>query len=667
MKRILFSLGFALLVFQSMAQLKFTYVNPVTNEITIRNYGSTTINISTYRFCALFEYTSLSQPQVSIVAGDLNLSPDESVTVAWNSSSGFNTTSSDLGLFLPTGAFTVPSNMVDFFQYGDSGQGRENVAASAGLWTAGTFLTGSGPWYYTGDGSLSGATQWSDTLLVDVTFYVDLNNEIVSPNGVHVVGSFQGWIEDGSPMTAVDADGVYEYTASVEANNTLSYVFLNGNTYAGQETVPAACGVDNGFGGYNRSLAVVDVDLSADTVCFGTCTACEIIVEPTIVDVTFYVDLNNETVSPNGVHVVGSFQGWIEDGSPMTDVDADGVYEYTASVEANTTLSYVFLNGNTYAGQETVPAACGVDNGFGGYNRSLAVVEVDLSADTVCFGTCTACEIIVEPTMVDVTFYVDLNNETVSPNGVHVVGSFQGWIEDGSPMTDVDADGVYEYTASVEANTTLSYVFLNGNTYAGQETVPAACGVDNGFGGYNRSLAVVDVDLSADTVCFGTCTACEIIVEPTTVDVTFYVDLNNETVSPNGVHVVGSFQGWIEDGSPMTDVDADGVYEYTASVEANTTLSYVFLNGNTYAGQETVPAACGVDNGFGAYNRSLAVVDVDLSADTVCFGTCTACEIIVEPTIVDVTFYVDLNNETVSPNGVHVVGSFRDGLKMAHR
>lgn len=96
MKRILFSLGFALLVFQSMAQLKFTYVNPVTNEITIRNYGSTTINISTYRFCALFEYTSLSQPQVSIVAGDLNLSPDESVTVAWNSSSGFNTTSSDL-------------------------------------------------------------------------------------------------------------------------------------------------------------------------------------------------------------------------------------------------------------------------------------------------------------------------------------------------------------------------------------------------------------------------------------------------------------------------------------------------------------------------------------------------------------------------------------------
>ncbi|MBL0316164.1 MAG: T9SS type A sorting domain-containing protein [Flavobacteriales bacterium] len=460
-------------------------------------------------------------------------------------------------------------------------------------------------------------------------------------------------------MTDVDADGVYEYTASVEANTTLSYVFLNGNTYAGQETVPAACGVDNGFGAYNRSLAVVDVDLSADTVCFGTCTACEIIVEPTIVDVTFYVDLNNETVSPNGVHVVGSFQGWIEDGSPMTDVDADGVYEYTASVEANTTLSYVFLNGNTYAGQETVPAACGVDNGFGAYNRSLAVVDVDLSADTVCFGTCTACEIIVEPTMVGVTFYVDLNNETVSPNGVHVVGSFQGWVEDGSPMTDVDADGVYEYTASVEANTTLSYVFLNGNTYAGQETVPAACGVDNGFGGYNRSLAVVDFDLSADTVCFGTCTACEIIVEPTTVDVTFYVDLNNETVSPNGVHIAGNFQGWNAASTPLTDADADGVFTATVAVDSNTSLLYTFINGDTFGGQESVPSSCGVDNGFGGYNRSLTVADINIITDTICYSACTACESVVQPLTVDVTFYVDMNNETVSPNGVHIAGSFQ--------
>jgi 1,4-alpha-glucan branching enzyme len=659
MKRILFSLGFALFFLHSQAMIRFTYVNPTTNEIRIKNFGASTVNISTYRFCALFEYANLSQPSVTIVDGDMNLSPGESVTLAWNSSSGFNTTSSDLGLYLGTGNFADPASMVDFFQYGGSGQGRESVAASAGYWTAGTFLSGTGPWYYNGNGSVTGASQWSTTQLVQVSFYVDMNNETVSPNGVHVVGSFQGWDEDASPMTDNDADGVYEYTASIETNTDVYYVFLNGNTYAGQESVPSTCGSDNGFGGYNRMLAVADADIAADTVCFSSCQACEIIVEPTFVDVTFYVDMNDETVSPNGVHVVGSFQGWDEDATPMTDNDADGVYEYTASIETNTEILYVFLNGNTYAGQESVPSACGEDNGFGGYNRMLAVADADIAADTVCFSSCEACEIIVEPTFVDVTFYVDMNNETVSPNGVHVVGSFQGWDEDATPMTDNDADGVYEYTASIETNTEILYVFLNGNTYAGQESVPSACGEENGFGGYNRMLAVATSDISADTVCFSSCQACEIIVEPTFVDVTFYVDMNNETVSPNGVHVVGSFQGWDEDATPMTDNDADGVYEYTASIETNTDVYYVFLNGNTYAGQESVPSTCGSDNGFGGYNRMLAVADADIAADTVCFSSCEACEIIVEPTFVDVTFYVDMNDETVSPNGVHVVGSFQ--------
>ncbi|MBX7051614.1 MAG: T9SS type A sorting domain-containing protein [Flavobacteriales bacterium] len=662
MKRILFSLGLVMLFLHSQALVKLTYVNPTTSEISITNFGSTTVDITNYRFCALFEYANLSQPTVSIVSGDFNLSPNETVTVMWNSSSGFNTTASDLGLYLGTGAFSSPSAMVDFFQYGDSGQGRENVAASAGLWTAGTFLTGSGPWYYIGNGIASGAAQWSSTLNVDVTFYVDMNNETVSPNGVHVVGDFQGWVENGSPMTDADADGVYEYTASVETNTTLIYTFLNGDTYAGQEAVPSTCGQDNGFGGYNRTLDVADVNIAADTVCFSSCSACEIIVEPTFVDVTFYVDMNNETVNANGVHVVGNFQNWVADGSPMTDADADGVYEYTASVETNTTLIYTFLNGDTYAGQEAVPSTCGQDNGFGGYNRTLDVADVNLAADTVCFSSCSACEIIVEPTFVDVTFYVDMNNETVNANGVHVVGNFQNWVADGSPMTDADADGVYEYTASVETNTTLIYTFLNGDTYAGQESVPSTCGQDNGFGGYNRTLDVADVNIAADTVCFSSCSTCEIIVEPTFVDVTFYVDMNNETVNANGVHVVGNFQNWVADGSPMTDVDADGVYEHTASVETNTTLIYTFLNGDTYAGQEAVPSTCGQDNGFGGYNRTLDVADVNIAADTVCFSSCSACEIIVEPTFVDVTFYVDMNNETVNANGVHVVGNFQNWI-----
>ena len=37
----------------------------------------------------------------------------------------------------------------------------------------------------------------------------------------------------------------------------------------------------------------------------------------------------------------------------------------------------------------------------------------------------------------DVTFMVDMSNETVDANGVHVAGSFQGWNPSGTPLTDM--------------------------------------------------------------------------------------------------------------------------------------------------------------------------------------------------------------------------------------
>ena len=45
-----------------------------------------------------------------------------------------------------------------------------------------------------------------------------------------------------------------------------------------------------------------------------------------------------------------------------------------------------------------------------------------------------------------VTFRVDMNGQTVSPDGVHIAGNFQGWNPSGTPMTDADGDGVYEHT-----------------------------------------------------------------------------------------------------------------------------------------------------------------------------------------------------------------------------
>ena len=44
---------------------------------------------------------------------------------------------------------------------------------------------------------------------------------------------------------------------------------------------------------------------------------------------------------------------------------------------------------------------------------------------------------------VNVTLNVDMSNVTVSENGVHVAGSFQGWDPAATPLADDDGDGVY--------------------------------------------------------------------------------------------------------------------------------------------------------------------------------------------------------------------------------
>src|SRR6056297_2518860 len=112
------------------------------------------------------------------------------------------------------------------------------------------------------DGSVSGTTTFTveaPTPPVDVTFAVDMNAETVSGNGVHLAGGFgsDGYIEwqpGAIALTDEDEDGIYTVTLTLTSESEYEFAFINGNTWDGQESVPAGCGVDNGFGAYNRVL-----------------------------------------------------------------------------------------------------------------------------------------------------------------------------------------------------------------------------------------------------------------------------------------------------------------------------------------------------------------------------------------------------------------------------
>jgi alpha-amylase len=168
--------------------------------------------------------------------------------------------------------------------------------------------------------------------------------------------------------------------------------------------------------------------------------------------VTFEVDMNNETVSADGVHVAGNFNDpdndtnpdnpdypqWASDGIMLMDGDLDGVYSVTLDL-VPATYEFKFINGNVWDYEEDVPNACQVEVD-GNSNRWLTVSDADTGMHA-CFGSCAACG------MYTLRFRVDMSLEgAVNPEGVHVAGSFQGDVWDpGADMTiDPDGNMIYE-------------------------------------------------------------------------------------------------------------------------------------------------------------------------------------------------------------------------------
>ena len=465
---------------------------------------------------------------------------------------------------------------------------------------------------------------------VNVTFRVDMSEQTVSPLGVHIAGSFQGWAPGDTEMLLTE-NNIYAVTVSLNPGETVEFKYVNGNAWGMDEQVPAGCAQNN-----NRFLTVPSTNIVLTPVCFGSCIICN----PPVVDITIQVDMSNETVSPNGVHVAGSFQGWDPAATEMLPV-GNNVYAVTLALEAGNYYEYKFVNGNAWAGGETVPAACAF-----GWNRFITVPAVPTTLDAVCFGSCYPCG--PPPIDIEITFQVDMTEQVISPEGVHIGGGFQGWDPGATLMNDA-GNNIYTFTTILPSGTYQEYKFINGIDWLSAENVPAECGYNN-----NRYLTVPMTNTVLPLVCYGACGPCG--PPPIEIDVTFLVDMSNEAISADGVHLAGTFQEWNASSTPMTDM-GDNVYAVTVTLLSGNYHEYKFINGNSFDFIETVPQECGVDDGLGGFNRFLTVPLNDTTLLPLCFGSCELCL----PPLPDhnVTFIVDMTNETVSPDGVHLAGSFQ--------
>jgi len=366
--------------------------------------------------------------------------------------------------------------------------------------------------------------------------------------------------------------------------------------------------------------------------------------------VTFSVDMNGQTVSPNGVHIAGNFQdvdydgtfenpgliNWSPSAYQLSDPDMDGVYSIQLNLVA-ARYEFKFINGNDWPFEESVPGACQV--GGGNSNRELQVNGT--TSYSVCWQSCAPCG------QKTVRFRVDMSlvTEGVNPVGVSVAGDFQGWNPGATMLSDSDGNLIFERSVNVGSASSVEFKFINGDDWIFAESVPGECGVGPN---QNRVVQLTNDNTVLTAYCFGGCSTC---LQPTMV--TFRVDMTNEVVSPNGVHVAGSFQQpstWSPGDAnyKLEDLDEDNIYELTVAVQPGT-IQYKFVNGNSWDDpNESVPSACNVVG-----NRS-ALIEGETQELYFCYNQCSS-ECAANPDPANITFRVNMMEVGASSEGVYFI------------
>lgn len=224
---------------------------------------------------------------------------------------------------------------------------------------------------------------------------------------------------------------------------------------------------------------------------------------PSTVNVTLKVDMSQQTgfTTP---HVAGLFNGWSDTANPMTDANADGIWEATIAL-APGNHEYKFLKDSWTAGSEQLAAGTSCTLTTSGYtNRIVTVGNTDMTVPTVCWASCAACNV----QNATVTFKVDMSQQTGFTTA-NINGTFNGWCGACNPMTDANSDGIWEITLPLPA-ASYEYKFTF-DGWTGQENLTAGSSCTVTANGYtNRTVTVGTTNITQDTVCWGYCVACNL-------------------------------------------------------------------------------------------------------------------------------------------------------------
>ncbi|RMF22955.1 MAG: hypothetical protein D6765_13685, partial [Bacteroidetes bacterium] len=109
---------------------------------------------------------------------------------------------------------------------------------------------------------------------LDVTFRVNMQEEMTNPDGVFMGASFDNW-SGNIALEDPDGDDIWEVTIELQPG-LHEYKFINGPGWCCAEvldSLDAACTINPPF--YNRFVNVMGSEpIELDPVCFGTCDLC---------------------------------------------------------------------------------------------------------------------------------------------------------------------------------------------------------------------------------------------------------------------------------------------------------------------------------------------------------------------------------------------------------
>ena len=355
--------------------------------------------------------------------------------------------------------------------------------------------------------------------------------------------------------------------------------------------------------------------------------------------VTFNVNMENETVSPDGVYLGGGVIGG-PTAHQLTDPDGDNIFSVEVQLPNGTTGNYIFLNGNCpdWSCKENIAGLpCSDPNNWD--DRTLPAITGDMSIST-CYGQCSTdgtCG--APPASAVVTFEVNMENETVSPDGVYLGGGVIGG-PTAHQLTDPDGDGMYSVDVSLPLGLTGNYIFLNGNCpdWTCKENIAGLpCSDPSNWD--DRTLPAITGDMTIST-CFGTCSEDGTCVPPPppppSSDVTFRVDMSEYTGTYGTVNLNGSFNGWCGPCATMTDDNGDGVFEYTQELDDGQVYEYKFTVDGWTSQEEFAEGTSCTSTIDGYTNRTLEVAG-DQVLPAVCWNECAVCNAEPVPGCTDVS------------------------------